>query len=551
MYTKDLGKSALPNCHEQEKIVMKNLSVVLIGVCFLTLAACSGGQITSPLRGDVDAAGALSPVAPVTAVRVAPTVALLSSTDVWEEDEHTPEPDTGWELHVQDAETFASKEDMGPPPEDVPPPEVEAVGTIPTADPKLCAKIAEVEGKLEGEGEFWPADWHHPGCSGSAAPITRLPELEQISVEISVGATPSEETTETCVQGISWYEEHACVSPYLDLLFPELTAHLPPGEKPWKPVLVQAYAPEPKSPQELHDILVAALKMKDMLPLFTKGAKVTVSTFVSYGKGLRAQVVIEHPLLGRWTGTFLVPMGKIRGVVLAIHGHEIGGFMGPDGLMRWLEGFGMDDYPEDGIAVLLMASRPYMGIGYQGVETFEPKLAFDLWNLANVPLASVLVIEHLLELEVLRHLEWTDEDGGFHTTAGVPIAYIGHSGGGHIAQVLAMVQAPTAGVIADYPYSPTNPWPFHVHGAGTGAPHCEDIPQAGDGENGGVKAAMNGKHGWFDYQRLFASDEQYYFHHELIPGGHYLPPWELAVRRQVLLTMLGIIPSPDVILRGG
>ncbi len=526
----------------------------LVTTCFviflgITLVACDQSIPTNPTTSDSNVQGEIADTFTTPAVkasvasgeyrnRVHLPPPLVTTTDTSSEGDSTME-DSDTSSHDVGEEV-----DLGPPlPEDIPPPELEKL------DPALCKKMVEVTKNLKGEGEWWPPNWHHPACDGSATPVTRLSEISTLSVNISTGQEPAEETTETCAgDGISWYEKHACMAPYQELLFPLIKANLPEGSE-WKAVLAHEYAKtNPKSSQELHDVLVESLKLKELLPLFTQGASVTLSTFSSYGKGLRAQVVITHPALGTWTGTLLVPMGKIRGVVLAIHGHEVHGFMGPNGLMKWLKGFGMDSYPEDGIAVLLMASRPYMGIGYQGVESFEPKLAYDLWGMASIPLASILVIEHLLELEMLRHLQWTDQNGETQTTAGVPIAYIGHSGGGSIAQVLSMASPPTAGVIVDYTYSPTGTWPFFVPGAGRDAPHCETIRGAG---NGGPHEAMNGEHSLLDYQILFASDEQYYFHYELLPDGNYLPPWELEVRRQVLMTMLGIIQMPVIPPPGG
>jgi hypothetical protein len=501
------------------------------------LVACDQSIPTNPIATqDSDVQGKVMDTAATPAVKAAVVAGVFQNrvhfppipiTDTFTEgDTTTTEVDTS-------SSDIEEEVDLGPPlPEDVPPPEVDAVEEIPSVAPVLCQKMAEVAGMMQGAQGQNPA-WHHPGCVESTTAVKRKAFPMDMEVSFDLPVEPG--TDELCLADHGWFEKNQCMTPYQEFLFPALEG-LPEGGtlSEWSTNLAYFLPPEPKSSQELYDALLVALKLETLGPLFATGgkARLSVSTVDESGEWQWTQLVVEHPLLGSWNGVLLLPTsGEIKGAVLAVSGHEAGNML----VKNWLKGMGMTDYPKSGIAVLLMASRPYRAIGQQGVETLEPRLAYELWRRGKVPLASVLVIEHLLEREALKRVVGQD----------VPLVYIGHSGGASIVQSMAMAVEP-AGVIADYPFSAETPWYMHMpQTPGGRPPHCETIVGAG----GTVQEVMH-KHSMTPYQIFWASDPEDYFHYEL-PGGHYLPPWELAVRRQVLLTMLGVIDSPVIPPPGG
>lgn len=512
---------------KEQELVMKTAFFRFFVV--LTVSACSGGRSTPPLSGDVEDVGAI-PAIPVVALSPPPALTTSSLTDGWDRDEPNLEPDGGRD--ERDAETFAPAEDVGPAEAaDVQSPKVDTEEESPTVDPALCQEMVEVAGMMQGAQGHNPV-WHHPDCIESTTAVTR--KVFPMAMEVSFDHPVEPGTDELCLADYGWFEKNQCMTPYQEFLFPVLES-LPGGDvfSEWTADLAYTHPPEPKNSQELYNALLTALKMETLGPLFATGgkARVSVATVDESAKWQWEQLVIEHPLLGSWTGILLLPTsGKIKGAVLAVSGHEAGGML----VTNWLEGMGMEAYPKSDIAVLLMASRPYRAIGQQGVETLEPRLSYELWGRGNVPLASVLVIEHMLECQALRAILGQN----------VPLVYIGHSGGASVVQSLAMMVEP-AGVIADYPFAAETMWYMHMPQTSSGTPpHCETIVGAG----GAVQQVMN-NHSMTPYQVFWASDLEDYFHYDL-PGGHYLPAWELAVRRQVLLTMLGVIDSP-VIPPGG
>lgn len=454
----------------------------------------------------------------------------------------TPSSDVGEEI------------DLGPPLEEVsPPPDVEEVpasNIFPQISDEICERIADFAGQLEGEEPYWSADWHVPGCTTTATQIEPLEELGWIKAHLEPDEGNSE-TTVVCRVFETQYEDHPCAKQYRQVVIPEIYSKIP-DPAIWGPASLLEYSTPsnyatPTTTEQLRKRMVEALKLKKLLPLFSDEATVAIDEIGPSEKGGTIyKITISQKMLGVWTGYAIVPSsGDISGVVLAIHGHEIGGFMGQEGLMNWLKGFGMDEYQKEGIVVVLMASRPYMIFDNPGGTSAESLLSTDLWNVGRIPLAGLLVIEHLFEIEALKSLTWQDKEGAERTTAGAPIVVVGHSGGGHIARIMGVVAFDfITGVIADYVFSPMNPEPNVKLPNGTvvkDGTHCEVIIGAGEGMNQGMNNPKT-----FPRQMLFASDKEYYFHPMMSLADHFIPAWELAMRLEALRFMFGKKSMPDI-----